>query len=590
MGGFSQILGNMLRPTGSPAAMRASQQRMQEAQERRAAEQYDLQVHQFAMEHGWQVVGPGDTVHDTVPMHPVVMQMLQPGAYGPSSGDSQPSSNAGSPGGSSNYSTAEPSSSDSQVTPDADSSSAGSGAVPLNAGSLKNAMLDADGNPNPGATFSGPAGGPTGPSTTQALMQSMAPPPASGNLDVVRKAIPSQIVKHTDSAGDVVKYEIPDANTPAGQWRIMMAQRQQAMGLQQQTQAEEQGRLNAQNQQREQYGTPLSGDLAGKYGIDPDQKFLPAEKVQLATRYFPVVGAGVRGSATTNAAQIRADAGQYKADLDNTTKQAIADQDSMDRQSLLSHRDQWNAAMAAARNNGQGNLNARAFLANSARDMALHATLLGNISKEQQRQMLAQSVLANGPDGQPVTKDGDQFGDPWSGKTLTMNYAQRIRLGSALNQSQSTVAGYQQTAADLQSRRDQILSRFGGGTPAATSGPASPGASAPAGGGTAGPSAAPSSSVAPPIAAAPATGAPAASAAPAQPSKPRNWADAARAEVGPAGLLPGRSGTPPPSAATAARPHAKVATQAQVNTYAQRRGISAAAALKEFQTSGYTVQ
>jgi hypothetical protein len=613
MGGFGQVMKNMMnwQPSGSPAWQRQQQQKVQQAQEDRAAQQADIAMH----EHLVNEIGALPVVHGmvkeqqplTAPAAQPPDQIQQGDSTSPSSSSPGPTDATSSGGYVNSQQIAQ------QMTP------------PWASGDSSN-MLDAQGNPNPGATaydLRGPAAigdpGGSGSVISQQMMRAAMPGPLTGNVTIVRKADPQSTVSWKDHQGNQVQYELPSPDSQ--RWNQMMRIRTQS--LQQQSQAEAQGKLDAQNQQREQYGTPLSGDLAQQYGVDPDQKFLPMEKVQLATRYFPVVGAGVRGNATVDAAGLRAAATNYKTDLDSTTKQAIADQASMDRQDALDHRDKWQQAIVAAKNSGQGNLNARAFLAGSSRDMALHTALLGDISKESQRQMLAQSLLAAGPDGQPVTKDGDQFPDPFSGRTMTMNTAQRIRLKSALNQSQSTVAGYQNAAADLESRRDQILNRFGApagnGTGGALlwrgSGPAPQGSvPAPAGGSSDAPAAAaptgPSSNV---DSSAPAAGpgsanwaprgrgvqkvadyvnaASRAAAAPHPPPSgpPANWADAARAEVGSSAALPGRA-APTPTAGALARPQAKVASNAQVQVYAQKKGITPAAALKEFQDSGYTVQ
>jgi hypothetical protein len=522
MGAFGQVMKNMLtwQPSGSPAWERQQQAKIQQAQEARSAQQADLEFHEHMLSLGAMPIVNG-MVKEQQPL-------TAPGAMAPD--QSQQGSSA--PPSSSSDSTATPTSGPTDAT-----TSGGYGQQLMQMMGRQGAtgdssnMLDAQGNPNPGATaydLRGPAatGDPSGSgSNSSQLMQAVMPGPQTGNVTIVRKADPASTVKWKDATGDQVAYELPSPDSQ--RWNQMM--RLRAQSLQAQSQAEAQGKLDAQNQQREQYGTPLSGDLAQQYGVDPDQKFLPMEKVQLATRYFPVVGAGVRGNATVDAAGLRTAATNYKTDLDSTTKQAIADQTSMDRQDALDHRDKWQAAIVAAKNSGQGNLNARAFLAGSSRDMALHTALLGDISKESQRQMLAQSLLAAGPDGQPVTKDGDQFPDPFSGRTMTMNYVQRLRLGSALTQSQSTAASYQKAAAEIESRRDQILNRFG--APSSSTSPGgsiSPGggpASSPAGGaGSSVPAAGPRAPVAPQSAAPPTAGAPNRSST--------NWADSGRASGG----------------------------------------------------------
>jgi hypothetical protein len=499
---WSQLIGNLLNSgaaqvgqnlqAATAADQRQQQIDLQKQQEQRQAQQQDMDFHQLMMDRGAQVVGPGDTVHSSVPMHPLIAQMLAP-------------AQSGAPGESSN-------------------------------------MFDDQGNPNPAATF-------TQPNMARDLLQAMAPAPAQGNLPILRKADPANIVKHTDATGDVVKYELPDPNTVDGQYSIAQAQARAAQRLQAQQAAEsagqEQGRLQAQNQNREQYGTPLDPDLAKKYDIDPNLKLLPTDKLDLATHYFSVMGAQTRAGATTDAAKIRADATNYKTDLDNTTKQAIADQRSIDAQRLQDLRDKWNAATIAARQNAQTNLNARAFVNGSARNLELYTKLLGSVSTETQRQMQAGSLLATGPDGNPVTADGDTFRNPWDGKQYTMNPAQRIRLQSGMRQSQSTVSGYQQTLADLDNQRDNMLNRFGGGPVGAPRSPA---------GGGGGPQATPGA----PGGGLPNGGYPPGLApsapAPMPSNRPPTWADQGRAESGGGPhLTPGRG---PSEVSGATRPGA----------------------------------
>lgn len=448
------------------------------------------------------------------------------------------------------------------------------------------------------------------PPLTSQLLNEMAPVTAQGGMTVLRKADPSRTVKFTDATGDQVAYEIPSVGSQA--WRQAQAARAQAVG--QQAQAEAQGRLAAEQQQRDTYGTPLSSDLAEQYGVDPNQKFLPSEKVTLATRYNPVRAADLRGQATTTAAETRADAAKYAADLRSQTQQAITDQKSMDAQEALRHKDAWNSAIVAARNNAQTNLNARAFAANGERNMELHNKLLGDISKETTRQMTAMQLLATGPDGKPVTADGDQYTDPFTSRKTTMNTANRLLLQNGLNQSQVTVQGYKQNAATLENLRDQILNRFAGGTPAASGASVSPGAPSPGTPSTSVPGLQPrpgGSLVSP---TAPSTPSP--STTPSAPSAPQASTPGVPRPGDPGSrpsilTNPDRTGLRPslqagggranaqaaaPQAGSgsasqpAATPRAKTATRAQVQAYAEKKGISIDAALKEFQASNYTVR
>lgn len=155
-----------------------------------------------------------------------------------------------------------------------------------------------------------------------------------------------------------------------------------------------------------------------------------------------------------------------------------------------------------------------------------------------------------------------------------MNAANRVMLRTRLGASQNAAADMQGTKSQLENLRDGLIQRIGGA-------PATPGAGAPSGGGTPGPSAAPVTQPSP-----------ASSTAGAPSGRPPNWADASRASAGGGSAnLPGRSASPPPRATpAAAQPQAKVATQAQVNAYAQKKGITPAAALQEFKAAHYSVQ
>lgn len=604
MGGFGQIMKNILnwQPSGSPAWARQQQAKVEQAQEARAAQQYDVDMasHLINDLHALPVVNgmvkyqrPVAAIAPAMSAPDVAASMLQPDqSPGSSQSPTQqdPSSGGGSNGGSGQASS----------------------------------MFDSEGNPNPSWT-AGPA------PTSHALLQAMMPGSVSGDVGkttIVRKADSSRLVGWKDHTGRQVQFELPTEDEQHARQVAELQARSQA-----EAQGQEQGRIAALNEQREKYGTPLNPDLAAQYGVDSDQKFLPAEKVQLATRYFPVVGAGVRGQAMVGAAQTRADASKYRTDLQEQTKQAIADQQSMDRQTLLDHRDKWNAAIVAAKNNAQTNLNARAFVNNAERNMTLHTKLLGDVSTETQRQMSAQTLLANGPDGTPVTPDGQEFTNPWDGKKYTMNAAQRLRLQSGLAQSQSTVAAYQQNAAALENQRDAILNRFGGGVPGTNSAPTQhvfpdgSTTSVPSGprqrlnsdGSTTAMPATPPSAAGPgSVNWAPrgwgvqqsgkqqydpgrATVTPskkstfngATTTGPGTPtSRPANWADGGRRSSAAGDIQADATGnvtvaaTPTRAAATPS----KTATTAQVQAYATKKGIPLQQALKEFQSSGYTVQ
>lgn len=510
---------------------------LEKQQQDRIAQQQDADFHQHMMEIGAKPVVDG-MVKDSVPMHPIIASMLQ----------QQP------------------------------------GQQPADGGA--STMLDSQGNPNPGAYFGTPG-------TSQGLLQAMQPQQYSGNLTITRKANTSQVIKHQDHTGDTAQYELPEVGSQAWQQVQNAYAQSRANAAQQEEAAREQARVDSLNRQREQYGTTLDPDTASKYGIDPSIKLLPNEKVELATRYFPVISTGLRGDTARDVAGMKFDAQKYKTDLDATTRRAIADQRDMYERMALDHKDRWNAANNAARAYAQTNLNARAFVNSSDRDAALHANLLGKIGKESEKGMLAQQLLATNPDGTPVYADGQEFTNPFDGKKQTMGPGWRMVLKAGLQSSQQALSGYQQTAADLEAKRDSVLQRFGSAMPSLTAGSLPPGAS-PSGAQPAQPSGVPAAPASAPQSARepsmangvmPGRAHPTPSAPPTH--RPYNWADANR----------GTPTTPggPPAAPVVTTPvtaplRAKVATRAQVQAYATKKGVSADQSLKEFQASGYTVQ
>lgn len=400
-GGFLNTVKNLLTQpmAGTPMAQRQSEQKIAEEQEQRAAELHDQQVHQFAMDHGWQVVGPGDTVHDSVPMHPVVMAMLN-GTNGQSD---QP------PGSSSN-------------------------------------MLDAEGNANPGATFN------DGPPTSQSLMQAMMPAPAAGNVPMLRKAVPANVVKHTDSTGDVVKYEIPDPNTPGGQWRIMMAQRQAAMQTRQSAAATAQGTTEGQAAGTPQ--VPTTPDYNQQMGLPPGMTQIPVPAAtNIAGKYIP--------------ANINANTREDIAGQNNDTKQSIADKGNAAKQTLSDRAAAAKAALQKQRDDNRiylqtNELYTRDKLA-TQRDQvtmgippAIGAAKqrLFDIQNKQWEDMVGQahSMETQADQARQVadpatTPDGQPFQHPFLGTTQTMNPTWRAQLQMQADKTEQDATQLHEQAA-----------------------------------------------------------------------------------------------------------------------------------------------
>jgi len=211
------------------------------------------------------------------------------------------------------------------------------------------------------------------------------------------------------------------------------------------------------------------------------------------------VPAGYRRDASEYGADTRAGAPEYGADsraksaadvaaLRSKSNSELADAkqqfEAYQNQLRLNYQDRWQAARNAVASNTQNSFYNRQLLRQFDSNEQQHAKLLDQTYKEQQKQLEAGALL----DQARGVTDGGEFTDPWSGKKMTMNYAQRLRLQNGLNASQAQVA-------DLKNRAGQIEQRFG------VNSVVIPPLGSPAGGSAAGPSTAPSSPVAQPSAA-----------------------------------------------------------------------------------------
>ena len=314
------------------------------------------------------------------------------------------------------------------------------------------------------------------------------------------------------------------------------------------------------------------------------------------------VPAGYRRDASEYGADTRAGASEYGADaraksaadvaaLRSKSNAELADAkqqfEAYQNQLRLNYQDRWQAARNAVASNTQNSFYNRQLLRQFDSNEQQHAKLLDQTYKEQQKQLEAGALL----DQARGVTDGEEFTDPWSGKKMTMNYAQRLRLQNGLNASQAQVA-------DLKNRAGLIEQRFG------VNSVVIPPLGSP-GGADAGPSAAPGTLQpgSPSGQLSPTGFNGATTTGPGTPtSRAPNWADAGRRSSAAGDVVAPRTTTPmlpltstpsaapPATAAPGARPQAKVATQNQVRMYAQKKGITPAAALQEFKAAHYTVQ
>lgn len=335
-------------------------------------------------------------------------------------------------------------------------------------------MLDADGNPNPGATFSG------GPVTARGLVQAMMPGPQTGNITIVRKADPSNTVKWKDATGDTLAYELPSPESQ--RWRQMMALKAEAM--RQQAASEAQGRAEGTAA-----GTPMvptTPEYNTLMGLPPGMTQIPQPMAgNLAGKYVP---ANQRAGATEYNADAATARSNHKADLAARTAQAAQDlkdnefqQREADQNKWEQTRDdtkRWLSTQTTGRQKiSQDATSARNFVNNYERNTELYTNLGKNILGEQQKQIAAGALLGTDATGAPNFQDGEQFTDPFDGKPKTMNSGQRIILRSRLAASQKATMDMQASKLQLESMRDGLLQKIGGGSvPSATPSPATPAA------------------------------------------------------------------------------------------------------------------
>jgi len=380
------------------------------------------------------------------------------------------------------------------------------------------------------------------------MKQSSVSVPGIGDVPLLVKADPAHVIKYKDATGDTVQYEL----SPENQLNAAINQARGMAPVQAET---EQGNARAravgaeQGQQdvRDKYAVPASTmytpEMLQRMGIQGDYKALQPELSALAGRAVPAV---IRGDTQEDVADKRNqgafDRTKYKADLDAQSKQAAldlrdqqftereADQDKWKNAGDVTRR--WLSTQTTGRQKlAQDAVDARNFLDNFERTSQQHASLTKAAYGEQQKQIAATGILGTDPTGQPNTKDGESFVDPWDGKTKQMNVANRVVLGSRLGASQKQLGEMQGNISNLENVRDGLVGRIGSGQ-----------------------------------------------------------GSTQRIQGGSAQQAAGAPGAPQPGARAAKTQGSKVATKAQVQVYAQQKGISEQQATQEFQQSGYTVK
>ncbi|HLG99819.1 MAG TPA: hypothetical protein VKX49_26150 [Bryobacteraceae bacterium] len=290
------------------------------------------------------------------------------------------------------------------------------------------------------------------------------------SFSVIRKAGEDgrTVANHKTAEGDTVQWEIPTMEEQIRR-QMLLGAPQRAAAVQQAgdlAQAQARGRGAGESATRAadlqargvRLGDVFDADTIKKYGMNPDYRDLP-ENIKTM---FPAdirgvattTGAGIRADTQKTVAQMRADAAQR---LQDAKEQFQAEQNAQ----KLDYQNRWQQARAAISGDAQSNINNRTQLRLFDADQKQHSTLLDNAFKEEQRALSAQALLdtqeTTGMLGQktsqPAVNDGEEFTDPWSGKKLTMNYAQRLRLKNALGESLAQVASLKERAAAIANKR-----------------------------------------------------------------------------------------------------------------------------------------
>ena len=216
-----------------------------------------------------------------------------------------------------------------------------------------------------------------------------------------------------------------------------------------------QGRTQGAVQDLDTRGTVLPDDQAAQYGVPKGTRVTPEQLVQLTEKYNPVRGAQTRADVSAQNAQLRAETQKSIADAHD---QAVADHQT----EQLQHQDMWNRVRGDIAKQKESGLNSRNANRVTA-DQKLHGQWTDQAFKEEQAQIAAQALLEEheepgfmgmGTNKVQATPDNQQFVNPFTGKTATMNYGQRLALKNGLDLSQ-------RRSGDLRSRIDDISERYG---------------------------------------------------------------------------------------------------------------------------------
>lgn len=285
---------------------------------------------------------------------------------------------------------------------------------------------------------------------------------------LLRKADPERIVKHKTADGETIQWELPTTDSQIARAAALAQQQQSANAPVRATTAAEtatntqnterakltgegQGKTAAAQEDLSKRGIPLGPGEAASYGLP-----------EATTAVTPETASGL--SKVITPANIRStglkDRTQIQADQRASTAQAVQQMKDAQEQEKLTHQDAWNRLTNQTRSSiatqGESGKNSRTMQRIGV-DQKLHGQALDQAYQEEQKQLQAQALIDEktepgavyGTNTTQATPDGQDFIDPFSGKKMTMNYGQRLRLKNALQASQAQSAALRARAGDI---------------------------------------------------------------------------------------------------------------------------------------------
>lgn len=264
------------------------------------------------------------------------------------------------------------------------------------------------------------------------------------------KPDPNRVVNWKASDGTPIAFELPSlADQIRTQWAAQAPVREGQVQQERATaQAHAEGSAAGQSAGRQAdlaaRGVELPADLAEYYKLPAGLKVLPEQLQSISGHYASVERAKV---VTDAAGERQKNAIGARKALEEAKQQFAAEQNRI----KLGYQDKWARARAAisaaSASTSQGSLNTRLQIRQFDASAKQHSAILDQVYKEQQKQIAAQPLL-----DEKATGDGEEFMDPWLGKNMTMNYAQRLRIRNALKASEEQINTWTKRAGEIEQK------------------------------------------------------------------------------------------------------------------------------------------